>query len=93
MTREDVREIGRATGAILAIQKRIHPLDFQILLSSLLANVVGDIPDDYWARMVVTKPCDVPGCDCHIVAGIVMAALDLLRNDHTKTLNDRASKN
>jgi hypothetical protein len=43
--------------------------------------------------MMVTKPCEVLGCDCHIIAGHVMAALDILRNDHTRHLSGKAANN
>lgn len=80
---------------MLAIQKQrgVHPLDYQCFLGALLANVVGAIPDDYWARMMVTTPCEVLGCDCHVITKHVMTALDILRNDHQKTLTNRASNN
>jgi hypothetical protein len=92
MTSEHEKEMRRLTGVILAY-KRMHPLDFQVFLGALLANVVGALPDDYWARMMVTNPCEVPGCDCHVIAGQVMAALNILRNDHDKTLSNRAGNN
>ena len=95
MTRLQEKEMRRLTGVMLSIQKQrdVHPLDFQCFLGALLANVVGAIPDDYWARMMVTKPCEVPNCNCHVIAGHVMAALDILRNDHITTLGGRAANN
>lgn len=95
MNTQQAKEIRRLTGVLVSIQRQqhIHPLDFQVFLGALLANVVGAIPDDYWARMMVTKPCSVPGCDCHVAASHVMAALDMLRNDHTKTMDGRAANN
>jgi hypothetical protein len=89
------KEMRRLVGVMLSIQKQrqIHPLDFQVFIGALLANVVGAIPDDYWERMMVTKPCEIPRCDCHVVAAHVMFALDILRNDHRKTLTERSSHN
>jgi hypothetical protein len=93
MTKEQDKEMRRQTRVLLYIQRRIHPLDFQCFIGALLANVVGAIPDDYWARMMVTKPCSTPDCDCHVISASVMASLNLLRNDHIKTLGGRASRN
>jgi len=95
MTKAQDKEMRRLTGVLLSIQKQrgIHPLDFQCFIGALLANVVGAIPDDYWAQMMVTEPCPTPGCDCHVIAGHVMDALSLLRNDHIKTLGSRAANN
>lgn len=95
MTNEQEKEMRRLTGVLLSIQKQrhIHPLDFQIFIGALLANVVGAIPDDYWDRMMVTNPCEITGCNCHVIAGHVMFALDILRYDHRKTLTKRALQN
>jgi hypothetical protein len=95
MTKEQEKEMLRLTGVMLAIQKQrhVHPLDYQCFLGALLANVVGSIPDDYWERMMVTNPCEVPNCNCHVIASHVMFSLNILRDDHRATLSTRATKN
>lgn len=85
--------VGGMSQALLALANAIKPQEFKTVISAVLANVVGQLPDDYWKEMMISLPCTSPGCDCHVVAGHTMDALTLLRNDHIKTLSARSVKN
>ena len=92
-TEEQGKEVRRLTREMLAIAEKSHPLDFGAFCGALLANVSGALPGPYWAKMMAVTPCDVPGCDCHVLAAKTMEALNLLREDHRKTLTRRAVRN
>lgn len=57
------------------------PRDFQVFLGSLLGNMTGPLPDEYWEELMKTSPCSEPGCTCHLVAEQTMRLLDGVRRD------------
>jgi hypothetical protein len=52
------------------------------LVGGIITNIVGNIPEAYWAQMMISNPCDKIGCDCHKSTKQTMAALDRLRAEH-----------
>lgn len=77
------------TESLMQTAEVLHPRNFQCGLGAILANVVGNLPDDYWQEAKKVGPCSIPGCLCHVPAKAVMEALDLLRNDHIETMKKR----
>ena len=70
------------------VAQALHPHDFRIwLFSIVMANVVGNMPDDYWEQMMDCKPCPEAGCDCHLMARQFMAAMNIIREDHKEYCN------
>jgi len=65
----------------------IHPLLFRTIFASYIANVVANLPDDYWEACKVINPCGRVGCNCHL--GLVpnaMKLFELLREDHKEVM-------
>ena len=79
-----------------SICKTINTLRLQVYLTGgigvdILAHVyltevinfVGNIPDDVWAKIDMTKePCGKQGCNCHEVANKFFQTLRELRDCH-----------
>jgi len=51
------------------------------------------LPDFYWEKMKVFEPCDIPDCNCHTLATDFMAAVEIIRTDHIKTMKARKAGN
>lgn len=59
------------------------PQVFKARFAALIANVVGNMSEDYWLEFVKVEPCGRAGCDCHL--GVQKSGTDLfkiLREDH-----------
>lgn len=65
---------------------RMEPQEFAAMFTGgIIANVVGNMPQNYWQEFSRVEPCGRPGCDCHLVLQPkIMKALETLRNDHMK---------
>lgn len=90
---EQIADMKRLVRTILDKAETMHPLDFQVYFGAILCNVVGAIPEPYWRRTMQCKPCSIPDCNCHELDAVMMAALDLLRKDHMKTMAGVAKDN
>lgn len=86
---EQGQEVRRLTDILKKASRRAGPFDFQPMLGAILANLTASMPGDYWAVMMETHPCKIPGCDCHVLADEVMKVLDKLRSDHKTTMGQR----
>jgi hypothetical protein len=63
----------------------IHPRAFRnFFCGAIVANVVGNMPDEHWAKFSKMEPCGQPGCDCHLANIGFMTALKELREDHQR---------
>ena len=59
------------------------PAAFKARLSAMVANVIGNLPDDYWRQFIKLEPCGRPGCACHL--GVQKQGVELfklLRQEH-----------
>ncbi len=75
-------EISRA---LLTLASESYPDDFKARFAGLVANVVGNLPEDYWRQFIIVAPCGRPGCTCHEAVQKHGADLfKLLRADHAK---------
>jgi hypothetical protein len=79
--------------ALLDIAQTVHPIDFQTLIVATMACVFGGLPKDYWDKLTDCKPCDVEGCNCHVLAKDFFVAAKVLREDYIKTMNKRSKHN
>lgn len=71
----------------LKMAKATPPADFAALFfGGVVANVVGNLPDDYWQELVreSSKPCARAGCDCQKMNVQILAVMDALRADHKR---------
>lgn len=48
----------------------------------IIANVIGNLPDEYWEKMSTPVPCGRPGCDCHLHEQDALKFLSELRKKH-----------
>lgn len=79
-------------GLLLHMSKQCPPADFRTFLSgAIIANVVGNLSDEYWREFSKMEICDEPGCDCYVVATKLVEALDALRDDHRKTMSSKSA--
>lgn len=66
---------------LLEVARHNDPETFRAFFLGVIANVVGNLPDDYWRKCLKSEACDEPGCDCHVVNDKMVAALDALLDD------------
>ncbi len=77
-------------GLLLETAKSSSPEGFRAFFTgAIIANVVGNLPDEYWREFLQVKICDEPGCDCYRTQQILVEALDAVRDDHHKTLGGK----
>lgn len=70
---------------LLGLARTSDPQHFKAYFcGAIIANVVGNLPDDYWQKLIVREPCDRAGCDCHLMSDPVIEALKIVRADHEK---------
>jgi len=72
----------------IAFAQTSHPQHFRTIFASYIANVVANLPDDYWEACKKIDPCGRVGCNCHL--GLVPTAMklfDLLRQDHKEVMD------
>lgn len=84
---DEIRQLRDCVCSALAeVGRDMHPQEFKAFLcGGIIANVVGNMSDDYWREFVKVEPCGLPGCDCHLQVGeSVTKALCDLREDHLK---------
>lgn len=76
------------------IQKAEHD-DGQAIFTGLMANIVGHMSDEYWAKLKAdaTLPCEQPGCQCHIIQGKLFDALEGLREEWKRICNEKDAGN
>jgi hypothetical protein len=44
-----------------------QPEDFSSMFHGLIANLVGNMSEGYFERLVKIEPCERVGCNCHVV--------------------------
>jgi hypothetical protein len=67
----------------LIVAKGVHPQSFKAWFAGFIANIVAQLPDDYWAEFIKVKPCGRVGCTCHLDVAFHGAQLfKLLREDY-----------
>ncbi len=76
-------------GLLLDYSRESQPAEFRAMFCGLIANVVGNLPDDYWREFLRVEICSEPGCDCHKIQEPVLAALAALRADHKAEMATR----
>lgn len=83
-----VVEVGHlVVPAVLEVAKTLPPEEFKAwFCGGLITNVVGNLPEDYWAKMMPSEPCDKVGCNCHKFGAMLMPVLDVMRTDHYEHL-------
>lgn len=75
----------RILGDILKVASKVHPQEFQAwFLGGILANVLGEMPDEYWSLFKKKEACPEVGCDCHIVFSKFTEQLQIMRDDWKK---------
>ena len=76
-------EFDKVTQAVLFLASELPPGDFKACFAGMIANVVGNMPEDYWREFIKVEPCGRPGCNCHEEVQKNGAELfKLLRKDH-----------
>ena len=55
-------------------------------VGGIIANTIANLPDKYWSHFLRTEICSEPGCSCHEIQARVIPGLDVLRDDHKKTI-------
>lgn len=65
-----------------------QPEEAQAMLGGFLGTATGQIPEEFWNKMVASaeEPCGLPGCNCETVRRPMMKALDALRDDYRQTV-------
>ena len=60
-----------------------------LLLTSSIANLVGNIPEELWEKMVKVDPppCKEPDCECHLVQKSLMKELIEVKKMYLKALD------
>lgn len=79
----------RELNALLMMTATIsEPQAFRaFFIGGVIANVVGNLPEEYWRRFISVEPCVQPGCNCHLLlVPEVIQALTILRMDHQQAL-------
>lgn len=67
---------------LMKMSRANEPQIFCARIIALLANVVGNLPKDYFETMAKVEPCGRVGCDCHLgLQGTGKKLLRLLRED------------
>ena len=86
MTREEQKEMmDDITCRMLYAAQVLPPQVFKGLFSASVANVVGNLSEEYWAQFVKCEPCGREGCRCHLETAFHAGELfKLLRGDHEK---------
>ena len=75
----------RTVGHLLREARANDPQHFKAFFcGAIIANVVGNLPAEYWEKFIVRVPCDRPGCDCHLMSDPVIEALKTVRAEHQK---------
>lgn len=64
----DVRGVGNhVVKACHNMARVMTPQEWQTwFCGAVIANVVGNLPDEYWKEAKVKVPCGRAGCDCHL---------------------------
>jgi len=83
-----VAEVERIVETLLTIASCNKAPEFRALfLGGIVANVAGNLPDDYWVEFMKVEKCNIPGCDCDsVIKETVLKAINALRDDHNKTM-------
>ena len=91
MAPEDVAHKTRILGLVLAKAPDGHAAAF---LCASIANMVGNIPQDKWEKMLKFKfpPCPTPGCDCHHAQEQFLQALIPIRRIFEKAIEKRTGE-
>ena len=70
-------------GGLLQIAEANDPHEFRAyFIGAILANVVGQLPENYWKQFTKCEPCGTVGCLCHERTALLMAGLKAIRLDH-----------
>jgi hypothetical protein len=90
LTPSEVAETGALIGYSLAELPVEHA---SILLNGTVANIVGHLPEEHWQKMLAIsgKPCGKPDCQCHLQHGALFAALQTLREEWKKVVNEETN--
>lgn len=62
---------------LLLLAKENDPQTFCAAFMGTVANVIGNLPKEYFEQMVKVEPCGRVGCDCHL--GLQLHGSRLLR--------------
>lgn len=77
-------------GAILEVARHNEPETFSAFFcGGVIANVLGNLPEDYWQKFRQIEPCDQPGCDCHLLRARTLPFLEMIRADYQATMAAR----
>ena len=77
-------------GIIAKALSKYDPVAAQSVMGGVLANIVGNIPDEHWEKMKTEAalPCDRPGCTCHLLHKSTFDQLELLRQFFNKVTTE-----
>lgn len=78
----DIEFLIESSTTFCLIAKKQGPDKFRVLLTALMTNVAGKLPDDYWQEFSKAKPCSTDGCVCHVSMQVFLDALSELRRYH-----------
>lgn len=89
----DQHEIARdMVHMFMQLHAAAPPDCFGTIFLAVIANVAGNLPDDYWDDMQDIKPCVVKGCNCHVDANRLMSAVSKLRKRYMKAMGKSPEK-
>lgn len=83
---------GGVLGLVLA--KAPTPELRVLMLTTLVTNIIGNIPEEEWQEMVKCeiKPCGSEGCKCHEMHNQLMEALRPARGLFDKVIDERSGE-
>ena len=71
---------------LLEIGLQNDPIAFRGALMGVVANCIGELPEEYWKMMCAIEPCGIPGCSCHLtISPATVEYLKKLRKDWQST--------
>lgn len=81
----EIQLLKNAAEPVFRTAENLEPSQFHTFFCALMANIVGNLPDDYWERVKEqNKPCGQTDCTCHLEAKALFDALEPMRVAHKK---------
>ena len=90
MTEEDVtEEMGHVYGHLIGLAGQLTAEQFRAVLTGMLANLAGLMPEKDWQKFKTIAPCEVKGCNCHLTTmPTVVKLFENLREEHHKVMEE-----
>ena len=84
-----IKDIEIIQAALTIISVKYHPYVFKKFFLAVTGNLVGNMTEGYWEEFKECHPCEIPGCDCHIVLKHSTDCLEVTRKDYQECVNER----